>query len=178
MTQRIDIELLGRIVRYEASTGHLYWLKRPASMFQSIGECNRWNTRYAGQRAFRINADGYISGMIFRKMYRGHILAWALARGEWPAGHVDHINGNRADNRLENLRVVSVSQNARNTKRRSTNTSGRVGVCASGNGWRAYIREGGKNIHLGCFLSLDLAAEARQRAEAAYGYHPNHGRTV
>ena len=91
---------------------------------------------------------------------------------------MDHINGNRRDNRIENLRVVTVAENNKNLKTFKTNKSGRMGVHfdKSCRRWRAYIRYNGKRRHIGLYGSFEEASKARAKAEIKYGYHPNHGR--
>lgn len=170
--------LVAVLLRYEPDTGHLYWLTRPRVFFRSDGEHRRWNGRYAGKRAFTLNSYGYRDGMIFRKMYRAHAVAWALHTGEWPDGQIDHINGDRDDNRIDNLRVVTRSENCRNTPLRKNNSSGVMGVSKLRYRWRAYIRTGEKNVHLGVFNTIEEATAARQAAELTHGYHPNHGRAA
>jgi len=95
---------------------------------------------------------GYHYTTIGRKKYRAHRLAWMYVHGVWPAGQIDHINGNRKDNRMANLRDVSCSVNNQNmVKPKANNKSGFLGVdfCHSTGMFRASIRINGKNVTLG-----------------------------
>jgi hypothetical protein len=163
------------LMRYDPETGKLYWLERPRVFFKSDKDHKRWNTRYAGNEAFSPNNNGYLDGMIFRRMYRAHQVAWALHYGEWPKDQIDHINGDRSDNRITNLRVVSRSENCRNTKLRSNSKTGVLGVYRHKHRWRATIYDGGSR-HIGLFDTFEDAVAARKAAERELGYHPNHGR--
>jgi hypothetical protein len=105
-------------------------------------------------------------------------VAFAIYYGRWPDGQLDHINGDRRDNRIANLREVSNAENSRNAGRRRDNTSGVVGVSSTSsrlNPWRAYIKIGDRVRHLGRFPSIKTAADARRAAERQHGYHENHG---
>ena len=135
-------------------------------------------SRTKGQVAGSITDSGYIVIGVCGKNYRAHLLAWFYTYGEWPSLDIDHINGNRADNRIKNLRVVTRKENSRNSSLRSNNTSGQVGVSYMQRlgKWRAYITENGKQIGLGLYSSVELATEARKKAEKKYGYHSNHGK--
>lgn len=171
-------ELLRQLFSYEPETGKLFWRRRAPHFFKTLQEFKRWNTRYANKPAFRVNPQGYVSGMIFRQMHRAHRIIWAMQYGEWPEREIDHINGDRANNRLCNLRLVTRRENTLNQKRRRNNKSGRTGVSQLGNGkWRAYISEHGKIKHLGVFCALEDAIKVRVRAEAECGYHANHDRS-
>jgi hypothetical protein len=170
--------LLRLLVRYEPETGKLYWLTRPRIFFRDDREHKRWNTRYAGTEAFSLKASGYYEGMVFRTPYRAHRVAWAVHYGEWPEHDIDHIDGNPANNKLDNLRAVTRAENCRNTAIHKNNTSGALGVAKHGDRWKAYIRVDGRNIHLGVFGTLDEARASRKAAEGRYGYHPNHGRAA
>jgi hypothetical protein len=90
---------------------------------------------------------------------------------------IDHINGNRRDNRIANLRAVDRRENMRNARLRSNNTSGIVGVTFSRDRkkWVAQINDG-KVRSLGRFDKFEDAVEARKAAERRAGFHPNHGR--
>lgn len=106
-----------------------------------------------------------------------HRLVWLMHHDEWPA-EIDHINGIRDDNRIENLRLVTRADNMRNSRRRKDNTSGVMGVSwhsATGK-WRAYIGGQDGPLHLGMFADWFDAVCARKSAERRQGYHANHGR--
>ena len=126
---------------------------------------------------------GYIRGGRYRyikirqTMYAAHNLAWLYFHGSFPSEQVDHINRNEDDNRISNLRAVTRSENCRNRKRPSTNTSGVVGVQwnKAKKRWYADAYNDGKRIHLGSFISKEDAIKARKYAEKEFSYHPNHG---
>lgn len=170
-------EILRQLLDYDASTGVLRWKHRDRSFFGSEREYKRWNVRYAGSRAFTPNTNGYLDGYVLRVMHRAHIVAWAIHYGEIPTIYIDHINGNRTDNRIANLRQVSAQENARNSKQKSSNTSGFTGVCPHKGKWRATIMNDRKQLYLGIFRNIEDAAAARKEAERRLGYHQNHGRS-
>ncbi|CZW08143.1 HNH endonuclease [Enterobacter cloacae subsp. cloacae] len=91
---------------------------------------------------------------------------------------MDHINGDRKDNRIANLRIVSLRQNALNRKIQSTNTSGIKGVswCRNSKKWKASIMYEGKHINVGSFSDKQEAAEAIKKARAEiHGEFANDG---
>ena len=110
-----------------------------------------------------------------------HRLAYVLFTGKDLDGELDHINGDRDDNRKCNLRIASNSMQQRNCCIRKDNKSGVTGVrvMSTKSGkvrYRASIRLGLSNISLGTYGTLSEAAQARKAAEVEYGFHPNHGR--
>ena len=137
-----------------------------------------WNTRYAGTRAGKVNGSGYVLIQINGKHYRAHRLAWLASTGSWPCQKIDHINGDKLDNRIINLRDVSTLENNRNMPLLVNNKSGRVGVSwySARSEWVAHIKVDGRQKILGRFKSKDLAIAARESAERELGFHPNHGR--
>ncbi len=93
-------------------------------------------------------------------------------------GHIDHINGDRGDNRISNLRVVTSTENNRNKAINKNNTSGVTGVTwsKSRRKWIAQIHIGKIGKALGGFDRVEDAIAARKNAETRYGFHENHGR--
>jgi hypothetical protein len=126
----------------------------------------------AGDPAGHDNWHGYLRVRVDGKVYYLHRLAWLYVHGVWPAQEIDHINGVRDDNRIENLREATAKQNSANTRRSRRNKSGVKGVhwVARLGKWRATIRICGFNRCLGCFEQLeDAAAAYRVAAEAQFG---------
>lgn len=171
----IDLETARRLLAYNPETGSLTWKPRGDRDCPRDGG-KRWNGRYAGREAFFVSPEGYRQGMVLRIMVRAHRLAWLIHYGEWPRNDLDHINGNRLDNRISNLREVTRAENCRNQKLRKTNKSGVIGVIQKGSRWHANIMANGKQVFLGSFSTKEEAAAARQAASDKCGYHPNHGR--
>jgi hypothetical protein len=134
-----------------------------------------------GSRAFGTRCKiGYRRGCFQGREYYAHRVAWALHTGAWPKGEIDHINGDKADNRIANLREVTKVENSRNMPLPANNTSGHIGVAwsKSDKRWTAYIKVGGRRRYLGNFLEKDDAIAARKAAEVRFGFHPNHGRAA
>jgi len=106
-----------------------------------------------------------------------HRLIFVYMLGKLPEFDVDHINGDRTDNRWVNLRLVTRKENLRNAGVRNDNTSGYLGVCyfKGRDKWRSYINNNGKQHHLGYYDNIEDAKKARKRAEKDFGFHPNHG---
>lgn len=115
----------------------------------------------------RVATNGYMQISVGGKRYMAHRLAWLYVYGELPDTQLDHINQNRLDNRIENLRLATNKQNGENVRLFKHNKSGYRGVSFDrGDGkWRADIKHNGKNIALGKFDCIRLAAIARAEAE-------------
>lgn len=139
----------------------------------------QWNSVWAGREALTaIDGKGYRHGSLDYMYVRLHRVLWALTYGSWPEGEIDHIDGNRQNNRIENLRLVSRSENQRNQKRNRNNSSGYTGVSwyKPYAKWRATISTGGgRSKHLGYFDDVVDAAKAWEQARVNLGYHANHG---
>lgn len=177
-------EQLRQLLRYEPETGRLYWRERGPGWFtdgrhKAVDQCARWNNRLAGKQALStVNHAGYYIGPVLSRNVLAHRAVWAIHHGEWPAETIDHINGDRTDNRLVNLRAVSQQENARNMRLSAFNTSGVAGVGydKANKKWRAKIgAPGGKTVCLGRYDRFEDAVAARKSAESKYDYHPNHG---
>jgi len=181
MADRADItpELLRQLLDYDCKTGKFHWRKRDVSFFSASRHCDGWNTKYAGRETMTsVNAYGYLSTKIFSEHVLSHRAAWAYHYGEWPKGQIDHINGERSDNRILNLRDVHRNENAKNRREYACNKSGATGVCwhKRHKKWRAAIGAEGRKIYLGVFDDISDAIAARKSAERRYGYHENHGK--
>lgn len=145
MPDSISLERLQEVLDYDAATDVF---RRKTGI--RAGEIAGWDCRgYT-----RIEIDG--------ERARAHRLAWLWVNGEYPRGPIDHINGDRSDNRISNLREATLSQNAANQRTRSDNASGLKGVS-----WReeeklyvACIRMHGKSNHLGYFKTAEAAHRA------------------
>lgn len=172
-----DQIVLQKLLRYNPETGELLWNRRGAADFTptpartSEWQQKWWNKRFADTAVGTLNNEGYLCARIFGGAYKVHRLIWKLVHGKDP-DFVDHINGDRADNRLSNLRSVPRSENAKNLASRGGDT----GVSLRNNRWRARIADSGRLIQLGTFDTREEAVAARHAAEVALGYHPNHGR--
>lgn len=170
---------LQELLVYEPESGKLFWKYRASHWFKDEGNCKRWNSTFAGKEAFTCkHVKGYKIGIVNSKPYKAHRVIWCLVNGDWPAEQIDHINGDKSDNRLVNLRAVSNRENSKNQKMRITNTSGYTGVNfqkQSGR-WQVRISTETGRIYLGLFDNLEEAIAVRKDCEASFGYHKNHGR--
>lgn len=169
-------EILLSLLVYEAESGRLFWRDRPRKSFSREKDWLGWHTRYAGQEAFTTISHGYKVGSLCKITVSAHRVAWKMTSGDEPA-MLDHINGDRSDNRLCNLRAANALENVRNSARYQNNGSGVSGVRwhRVRRKWQAYIRSG-KLLHLGYFSNFEDAVAARKAAEVTHGFHINHGR--
>lgn len=158
-------ERLKSYLYYCEDSGKFTWIER------------RKNVR-VGAEAGTKNKGGYLQFMLYRKTHLAHRMAWLYVYGELPKGQIDHINQNKEDNRIANLRTVGATENQRNVPMQSNNKSGVCGVrwCRSANKWIAMIGVAGKNKSLGSFDCKSAAVIARKAGEFKYGYCKNHGR--
>lgn len=150
----------------------LYWKARTPDLFTPSGQrsaegcCNNWNARYAGRECLTaIGTHGYRWGNVLGKAMLAHRVIFHLSHGFTP-DYVDHINGDKLDNRPENLRSATNGENIANSKSRAGSSSKYLGVCWSKNHlkWIANITSHGKCRHLGLFANEDDAALAYNHA--------------
>ena len=106
---------LRELVDYDPQTGTFTWRWRERHWFTSDRIWHSWNAKHAGKPAFTtIASDGYVAGRLLGRTYHVHRLAWFHVHGTWPAIDIDHRNRVRSDNRLDNLRLATRSQNKAN----------------------------------------------------------------
>lgn len=130
---------LKEIVFYNISTGEFFWIEK------SGGRSKHSKAGTLGKKY------GYVTIQINKKLYRAHRLAWLYVYGSFPKRQIDHINGIRHDNRIENLRDVSPRENSMNRKE---HRNGRlVGAVKMDKKWQARLKIGDKIKILGRFAT-------------------------
>ena len=170
-------EALAAQVTYDPETGVVTWNLRE--------EIARWdkafNAQFAGRECGSIDYHGYrIIGFRHEgklKRLKAHRLAWLIVHGKPPDGEIDHINRNRADNRISNLRDVHRHINQRNASRRVDNTSGVTGVAWDKNSgkWLAQASIDGRPRYIGRFTCIHEASAAVKAFRAKHGFTDSHG---
>ena len=156
-TQILTQDLVRKLLDYNPDTGVFTHTKNRAGVT-------------ANSRAGATHHLGYRIIYLLGKGFAEHRVAWLYVHGVWPAADLDHINRVRSDNRLCNLREATRAQNCQNQPIRRSNKSGITGVYLhkiTGK-WAASINIEGKQKHLGLFVSIDAATQARKLAELKY----------
>lgn len=168
LAETVPVSLLREAVRYDPVTGGFLWRERPAEHFPEgvpspEVRAAMWNGKYAGKPAFTSrDPRGYLRGAVRGLNLYAHRAAVAYVTGEWPPDEVDHINRDKSDNRLKNLRAASHRENRLNT---DDCDRPHRGIYQMPNGrWRVQIKRQGQSLHLGTYDSLDDALEARSAA--------------
>jgi hypothetical protein len=144
---------------YDSESGKLFWKIRPAQRV------------HIGDEAGSPDNQGYLRVRHQGKFHKVHRIIWKMFYGPIPPGYcIDHINGNPSDNRLENLRLATRSENRCNSKKPRTNTSGLKGAFwnKKTQKWKAQIRILGRQKHLGYFLTAEEAHAAYLAAANIY----------
>lgn len=180
MTKLNSVDIKDLEVCVELRGQKLFWKERPRSLFSSDKEFKRWNTVYAGSEAFCTRTFyGYLAGTLFKRHLYAHRVVWALHHKTFPLLWLDHIDGDKENNNITNLREVSYKDNNKNSTLRKDNKTGYTGVTLKGHKYVATIRDlEGVQLQLGSFSSLEEAVNARVLAENAYNYHENHGKVL
>lgn len=155
-------EYLKTRLSYDETTGDFTWLS-PKGI--------------KGKKAGHLGCYGYWRIAIKGITYQAHRLSWFYYYGSWPEKCLDHMNQNRVDNRIGNLREADSHENHRNKSLNKKNTSGFNGVHWGRlkNRWQARIHMNNKNISLGSYVKFEDAVNARKKANKKYGFHENHG---
>lgn len=171
MRTEIAPALLARIFRYDPETGVLYWRARSEDLFSDTPRRSRqrnavwWNGRFAEKRACKSDSHkGYLRVGVFGVEYPAHRIVWALNTGTWPSGALDHVDGNKTNNRMSNLRIATVSENNRNRAAFGKSKFRGVSWRSRQNTWVAAIKLDGKTEFLGLFKAEEEAARAYDAA--------------
>lgn len=152
----LELARLKELLHYDHETGLFVWAKSNS------------NRALAGSIAGRRqNSNGYKEIQIDGRLHKAHRLAWFYMHGEWP-DQIDHMNGDRTDNRISNLRSVTIEHNNHNQKSaHKNNKTGLLGVSVRTDGkFQAEIRVRRKKIYLGCFSTANDAHSAYMTAKA------------
>ena len=154
----LTAEYLRSVLHYDQVSGIFTWKVRTSPRVK------------VGDVAGCPDGIGYLRIRLHNRPYKAHRLAWMYVYGEWPSLDIDHINRNKADNRISNLRDVSHKQNHQNRSKPSNNTSGHSGVSwhKQNSKWQARIKHNKKDIYLGYFTDREEAIAARKAAEKLY----------
>lgn len=156
----IEFEKVNELLNYNPENGKLQWKKFRAANAQ------------VGDIAGFVGRDGYVRVKILGRSILAHRIAWLLFYKKQPENEIDHINGDRSDNKISNLRSCDRRQNSRNTATRSDNECGikGVGYHKPSGKWRARIYVDGKSKFIGNFLSKHEAKKAYEAAaKSIYG---------
>ena len=135
-------DIAKQLLYYEPDTGKLYWRARPPAMFRSSASYKRWNARYSGREALATpDANGALHGTVLGESCYAHRIAWLIVHGEWPE-EIEHLNGDKSDNRLANLKAVPHMEMMGRRALSRNNTSGVNGVsfCKSAQRWKFQLR--------------------------------------
>lgn len=163
----MDIKILSNILDYDANSGVFTW-KTGRGRYNGI----------KGKRAGSLRKDGYRQIKIEGKYHKEHRLAWYIVFGVMPKCEIDHINGNRADNSINNLREATKSENAHNRKVNDNSTTKIKGVSfhkLTGK-YQATIMHKRISYYLGLYLtSADAENAVRTKREQLHGNYVNHG---
>lgn len=157
-----SLELLRTLIAYDCETGNLTWIG------PEYGSGNV--RRLCGKKQGTPHHSGYLYVRLGERYFGkrsilAHRMAWALHYGEWPRDDIDHVNGDKSDNRIANLRAATRRQNKYNSKRRRDNTTGFKGVGRASKANRskpfcAQIMVKGKRYNLGFYATAEEAHEA------------------
>lgn len=160
----LTAELLRQLIDYDPETGVITWRPRK----EKSRHDRMWNTRFAFKVAGTTDTNGYLCVSFRCVKHRAHRLAWLYVHGRWPADQLDHINRDRADNRLANLRECTGAENHQNRGVRAKSGVQGVRWHKQGQKWQARIRINGREVYLGLHETVEAASQAYQEAKGKY----------
>lgn len=154
----ISREELMSVLKYVPAKGHFVWKTK----------------RLYGRKAGSKTVHGYIEIRYKRKWFKVHRLAWFFIYGELPQV-VDHIDRDKTNNRIENLRASTIAENNVNRSKQKNNSTGLTGVQFARQKYVVVIKHQGKRIAQRSFDNADDAAAYREAKLKELGYDTNHG---
>jgi len=178
----MNYETATKLFNYNPETGCLSWKLRCRSEFKNAkshaSHRNAVNKGIAGSLSRTSSGKEYIQVHVGRKRYLAHRIAYLIHFGV-EADVIDHLDGDGTNNKAENICNGTTSDNSRNIKKGSANTTGHMGVyrnekCAT-KPWRVFIKVGGKMLSRGTFKTIEEAVVERAIAEREYGFSGRHG---
>lgn len=157
--------LLLEYLKYDPATGILTWIKKPSKK------------TVLNSRAGSETANGYRTLFFQGKKYQEHHVVWCIVHGQFPTLQIDHIDQNRSNNRISNLREVTQSENSRNRARARFTRLDEVGIwyCRRRRKYVAEITLNGKKVYQKTFDDIDDAISQRKAKALQLGFHENHG---
>ena len=163
-------------IDYNSETGKAIWKMKPETSQRNIA----WNIKF-GLKEIKSKINGYICVSIWHNKKRMqlylHRICWFIVYNELAPNLVDHINRNRSDNRISNLRLANHCENQRNTSKLRNNTSGVTGVSwdKDRNKWRANCGFNGKSHYLGLYSDIIEAEKVVRKFRSENGFTDDHG---
>lgn len=168
ISDRLSLPTLQRLEEvFEYRDGALFWKQKP----------HKYSMNVVGRRAGTAATAGYWRVKLDGATYFEHRLIYALHNDGKCPEVIDHIDGNKENNRVENLRAATISQNAHNAKLQARNTSGAKNVSwvKSKNRWRVFVTVNGKR-KFWSFADFELAELFAVEARSLFfGEYANHG---
>ncbi|MEE6016262.1 HNH endonuclease [Escherichia coli] len=167
-------EFLRECFSYNPDTGELFWNARPVSHFKSENACSAWNGRYANKPCGCIRPDGYVKTSVNKVSYLAHRIIWKMITGI-DCEFIDHVNGVKSDNRISNLRDVTMTENNRNMTGGRDSDDAFIGVYwhRQRSKWMARIRSEDSERYIGIFDEIKPAVLAYnaecERLHGEYG---------
>ena len=171
---RIPLDYLRECFDLDVASGALIRRERPVEHFAAANDHKATNTRNAGKRADKLEPWGDYKRRRVRLAFQGenftlraHRVVFALVYGRWPENEIDHINGDATDNRPENLREATRSENLQNQRKAlRNNKSGMLGIRPQRRRWTAKIQVNNRTINLGSYHTPEEARAAYLAAKA------------
>jgi hypothetical protein len=142
---KVSLERLRDVLRYEPGTGKFFWTR----MHRGVRRPEAGTLK-----------SGYVQLSIDHITFKAHRLAWLYCHERWPKGDIDHIDGDRSNNRISNLREISRAGNLQNLRKPRGNKHGVLGVHCNGDRFMAMICVNYKKIYLGTYDTIEQAAQA------------------